>query len=65
MQYQQPQITGERRLESQLRPGSETKIISDAEIKHGVAPIHGYEAPTISTSSSLDGALGVFISLET
>ncbi len=55
--YQAPQITGERQLSASLAEASNFQGGSDAEIKHGIQPVNGYETPKITERRDLTGNL--------
>jgi hypothetical protein len=65
--YQAPTLTDRQSLHGTLggiRSYSENGIYdgsSDAEIKHGVQPVTGYEAPAINDQRDLDGHLQEWI----
>ena len=59
--YNAPMITDQRSLNGRLNDCC-SKLPSDADIKHHVEPVTGYEAPTISAQQDLQGELIVYVS---
>lgn len=63
--YSAPHISEGRQLHAAMMPGlGSIDPTSDAVVKHGVHPLHGYEAPAITEKRSLDGRLFVVSGIE-
>ena len=61
--YEAPAITGRRAIEGRLEDGRSYRPESDAEIKHGIEAVTGYEAPTITEQAPLTGSLVLYKSI--